>query len=61
MPYTRPKGKSKKQFEYNKYYDTFTCPNGNILEHSTTNRLGYKQYTSDPNMCKLCPNFNECI
>lgn len=61
MPYTRPKGKSKKEFEYNRYYDTFTCPNGNVLEHSTTNRLGYKEYTSDSNMCKICPNYSNCI
>ena len=61
MPYTRPKGKYRKEFEYNKYYDTFTCPMGNVLEYSTTNRLGYREYTSDPNMCKICPNYNNCI
>lgn len=61
MPYTRPKGKSKKGFEYNKYYDYYTCPNGNILEYTTTNRLGYKQYSSESKMCKQCPNYKECI
>lgn len=60
MPYTRPKNKSY-DFEYNSYYDYYTCPNGNILEHTTTNRLGYRQYTSNSNMCKLCPNYKECI
>ena len=60
MPYTRPKNKNY-DFEYNSYYDYYTCPNGNILEHTTTNRLGYKQYSSNTNMCKLCPNYKECI
>lgn len=60
MPYTRPKNKNY-DFEYNAYYDYYTCPNGNILEHTTTNRLGYKQYTSNTNMCKLCPNYKGCI
>ena len=31
MPYTRPKNKNY-DFEYNAYYDYYTCPNGNILE-----------------------------
>ena len=61
MPYTRHKKKQEMRFEYNSYYDFYTCPNGNILEHSTTNRLGYKQYTSNSDMCKTCPNYEQCI
>lgn len=59
MPYTRPKGKNK--FEYNSYYDYFICPVGNILEQTTINRLGYRQYTSNAEMCRECPNRRECL
>lgn len=58
MPYTAPRSK---KFEYNKYYDYYICPNGNILEHTTTNRLGYREYTSDASMCKQCPNQEQCL
>lgn len=61
MPYTRKKKKQTIKFEYDKYYDFYTCPAGNILEHSTTNRLGYREYKSDSKMCKLCPNFETCL
>ena len=62
LPYTRKKGKQQElKFTYDKYYDSFTCPNGNLLEYSTTNRLGYREYTSNSQMCKLCPNYGKCI
>ena len=63
MPYKRPNGKKNTNltFKYDKYYDTYTCPNGNILEYATTNRLGYREYTSNSEMCKKCPNLKECI
>ena len=63
MPYKRPNGKKNTslKFTYDKYYDTYTCPNGNLLEYATTNRLGYREYTSNAEMCKNCPNLKECI
>ena len=63
MPYKRPNGKKNTslKFTYDKYYDTYTCPNGNLLEYATTNRLGYREYTSNAQMCKNCPNLKECI
>ena len=61
MPYTRPKSKNKKEFEYDKYYDFYRCQAGNLLEYSTTNRNGYREYRSDRKMCAVCPNYEECI
>ena len=63
MPYKRPNGKKNTslKFTYDKYYDTYTCPNGNLLKYATTNRLGYREYTSNAEMCKNCPNLKECI
>ena len=61
MPYTRPKGKNNQDFKYDKYYDYFTCSVGNLLEHTTTNKLGYREYASNSEMCKKCPNYEQCI
>lgn len=60
MPYTRPKGKTR-EFIYDKYYDYYVCPEGNVLEHTNTNRLGYKEYTGNKEMCKGCPNRGSCL
>ena len=62
MPYTRKKGKEQElKFEYDKYYDLFTCPYGNKLEYATTRRNGYREYTSNIEMCKECPIMKECL
>lgn len=60
MPYTRAKG-NKREFKYNPYYNYYTCPQGNILEYTSVNRLGYREYKSDERMRKECPNYGNCI
>lgn len=64
FPYTRPKtgkGKiSKKEYIYDKYYDHYVCPNGEILYYSTTNRKGYKEYKSKSKTCEICELKGRC-
>lgn len=58
MPYKRPMTKEgffkKYEYVYDEYYDCYSCPNNQILNYSTTNREGYREYKSDKNKCKDC-------
>lgn len=60
MPYVRPKGKKKcKKHEWWKYveddyYNCVICPEFQILNYSTTNREGYREYKSKGYICKQC-------
>ncbi|WXJ82790.1 IS1182 family transposase ISBcl1 [Moorella humiferrea] len=64
MPYKRPmtaKGYFKKhEYVYDEYYDCYICPNNQILSYSTTNRHGYREYKSDPAICRNCPKRIQC-
>lgn len=64
-PYKRPMGNKNKGFRpyeyvYDEYYDCVICPQNQILEYSTTNRDGYREYKSNPAICKKCPKLKEC-
>ena len=63
-PYKRPmtkKGYFKKyEYVYDEGYDCYICPNIKILEYSSTNKLGYKEYKSNSEDCKNCPFLNKC-
>lgn len=64
MPYKRPmtkKGYFKKhEFVYDEYFDCYICPNNHILKYSTTNRAGYREYKSDPEVCISCEHRMKC-
>jgi transposase len=64
MPYKSPmtkKGFYKKyEYVYDEYYDCYICPNNEILRYSTTNREGYREYKSNPEICKSCPYASQC-
>ena len=64
MPYKRPmtgKGLFKKyEYVYDEYFDCYICPNNEILEYSTTDKNGYKQYKSDKDICANCPLREQC-
>lgn len=64
MPYKRPMTKKgffkKHEYVYDEYYDCYICPNNEILNYSTTNREGYKEYKSNPIKCKYCPDLQQC-
>ncbi len=50
----------KKDFIYDQGSDSYTCPNKQTLHYKTTNRLGYREYKSDPNLCKNCLQRSHC-
>lgn len=64
FPYKRPmtkKGFFKKyEYVYDEQYDCYLCPNNEILKYTTTNRMGYKEYKSNPEKCKNCPFREKC-
>jgi len=64
MPYTRPRTKNgyfkKYEYAYDEYYDCYICPEGQVLSYRTTTREGYKQYASNPQICKDCPLLSQC-
>ena len=59
LPYTRhpyKEGQYKPwEYEYDPAADTFTCPHGGVLRHTTTDRNGKRTYRSTPSSCKDCP------
>lgn len=63
-PYKRPmtkKGYFKKyEYVYDEGYDCYLCPNIKLLEYRNTNKLGYKEYKSNPEECKECPYIEKC-
>jgi len=64
MPYKSPmtkKGFFKKyEYVYDEYYDCYICPQNEVLEYSTTNRDGYREYKSNSEICKNCPMREQC-
>ena len=63
-PYTRPKtmegGHEWWKYVYDEYYDCIICPEYQILNYSTTNREGYREYKSNPQVCANCPTREQC-
>lgn len=62
--YRRPNHKPgyfyKREFIYDAERDGYTCPNGQFLTYRTTNRVGYREYTSDARQCRECPLREQC-
>ena len=59
LPYTRYDGNKDRfkpwQYTYNPENDTYTCPKGEQLRHTTTDREGKRSYRSTPEKCRNCP------
>ena len=67
------KGEHKRQFAYEAHtacdkngfvLETVVCvicPEYQPLKYSTTNRDGYREYKSDPNICAACPTRERCM
>ena len=49
-----------KKYVYDEYYDCIICPEYQILKYSTTNRDGYREYKSNPQVCANCPTRALC-
>ena len=64
FPYKRPMGKDEffRPYEYifDEYYDCILCPENHVLNYSTTNRDGYREYKSKPYICENCPSREMC-
>lgn len=64
FPYKRPMGKDgffrPYEYVYDEYYDCILCPENHVLNYSTTNRDGYREYKSTPYICKNCPSKEKC-
>jgi len=64
LPYTRPRTKEgylkKHDYVYDEHYDCYICPEGQVLDYRTTTKEGYRQYLSNPVMCKDCPLLAQC-
>lgn len=59
--FTPVKGLMKKwQFKYNPEKNNYLCPNKQEIKYMTTNREGYREYKSDPKVCKDCPLLETC-
>ena len=64
FPYKRPMTKDgffrKSEYAYDEYNDCYVCPNGQVLNYSTTNREGYREYKSNGCVCAKCPYLSQC-
>ena len=62
--YRRPthiKGRlPKRAYVYDADQDIYHCPEGQQLSYRTTNRDGYREYRSDPELCRNCPWLGQC-
>lgn len=64
LPYTRYSGKKDQykpwEYTYNPTNDTYVCPQGGILRHTTTDKEGKRTYRSNPKHCAACPYKHLC-
>lgn len=62
--YRRPNHKPgyfyKREYRYDAEADVYICPAEQRISYSTTNRIGYREYKSDPSACKDCPLLMQC-
>ena len=59
-PQTMKNGHEWWKYVYDEFYDCMLCPEYQPLKYSTTNRDGYREYKSDPNICAACPTRERC-
>ena len=64
LPYTRYTGKKDRfrpwDYIYDEASDSFTCPQGKTLRHTTTSKDGKRTYRSTPKHCRDCPCREAC-
>ncbi len=64
MPYKRPMSKKgffhPYEYVYDEYYNCVICPNDQVLPYTTTNRDGYREFKSNPDVCRECPQLSKC-
>ena len=64
MGYKRPNHRegyfTKRAYLYDAVADCYRCPAGDVLPYRTTNRLGYREYASNPKQCADCTVRGQC-
>ena len=50
----------KRDFLFDREADAYRCPQGQLLPYRTTNREGYREYRSNPAICRDCPLLTTC-
>ena len=64
LPYKRPMTKegffNKREYVYDEYHDCYICPNDKVLNYSTTNKEGYREYKSCSYACASCQYLSQC-
>ena len=50
----------KNEYAYDELYDCYICPNNHVLQYTTTNRDGYREYKSCGYICSSCQYLNQC-
>ena len=62
--YSRPTHRAgylrKNDFTYDETSDCYLCPQNQVLSYRTTNRDGYREYASDPDVCRSCELRGQC-
>ncbi|MDL2260092.1 IS1182 family transposase, partial [Deltaproteobacteria bacterium OttesenSCG-928-K17] len=62
--YSRPTHREgylrKSDFIYDEYYDCYLCPCDQVIKYRTTTREGYREYSSDPKVCRDCELRGQC-
>ncbi|MNQ79985.1 Transposase DDE domain protein [compost metagenome] len=53
-------GMSKDRFVFDAEKNVYICPKGQELKYTTTNRQGYREYTSNSKQCNECPILSTC-
>lgn len=59
-PMTMKGGHEWWKYVYDEFYDCIICPEYQALNYRTTNRDGYREYKSNPEICKNCPTRQLC-
>ena len=64
MPYTRYSGNKDRykpwEYQYEPESDSYRCPRGGVLRHTTTDKDGKRSYRSTPAACRDCPGKGKC-
>ncbi len=64
LPYKRPMGAKgffrPYEYVYDEYYNCVICPENHVLNYSTTNRDGYREFKSKSYICEKCPSGSKC-
>lgn len=59
-PQTMKGGHEWWKYVYDEFYDCVICPEYQPLKYHTTNRDGYREYNSAPQICANCPTREYC-